>query len=161
MKRTLFVYILLGITLSALTACSKVVLVDQIYDTIHFEVVNAAGVDMLAPSNPNNILDKISIEFEGTTYYCEYQTKMTTPVWYGLKLSPRPYNETGLYHLMFGEFSPSAESPTRSFLIDFGDGSEKCKVEFSIEKKGGSTTREFYFNGKKSETARFRHTITE
>ena len=163
MKKTLIFF---SMILVFLAGCKKqeTRIIDYYPINIGFQVVDANGNDMLDPSNSNNILGDVQIQYNGTAYSCKVPSKAYMESFNGLTLSNEKYGSPALYVMNLGEFSPIGDYRNKTFCIDFGDGTGTHTVEFTFyvsKKNAMNVIHEFKFNGETNTTNMpiFKYTI--
>lgn len=97
---------------------------DMIWDfpcwSINFEP-GIAGEMIFDPTYNGNILDKLTVEYKGTTYKAEPLSKVLPARFSGLFYQKDPVS--GKNRLFFGEFSPSDDYHDERMIINWPDGS--------------------------------------
>ncbi len=143
-----------------LTACDIVNTdCDAIWDfapmEITFSVADAAGNDLLDPDSELNILDRITVRYNGEDYSIARDEATNTrayhPHWQGLYV--RHPEGDGCHLLSFGEFSPDfGDHRNDKLTIDWGDGTkDEITFDFYVtwKKCDPRVHRKFLVNGKK------------
>ena len=139
---------------------------DRIWDfakyDAEFVVKDADGRNLLDPATSGNILDnEIKVSYEGETYdLCigkencfihKHLTRDLPAFWYGLRICEecRKYHEEKSV-MMFGEFSPTDNHRSKTFTINWGDGSSD-EITFDLyitwKKNDPTVHKNIWLNG--------------
>ncbi len=161
MKKQLLYFLL--IPAMCLTACDINLIdpdCDKIWDftpmNITFSVSDDDGNDLLDPESELNILDRITVQYNGGEYSVgEFDgspnTRAYMPRWEGLYTRYSEYEGRWLLH--FGEFSPDfGDHHNDKMTIDWGNGTkDQISFDFYVTYKRCDPTvhRRFRVNGKK------------
>lgn len=171
--KNLLLYFLL-IPAMCLTACDIDLDLDRGCDAIWdftpmditFSVADAEGNDLLDPDSELNILDKITVRYNGKEYSVgeldgNPGTRAYMPHWEGLYT--RYSKREGCWLLYFGEFSPDFGNHRNDKLtIDWGNGTkDQILFDFYVtwKKCDPIVHRKFLVNGKKQIPFFFEKTI--
>lgn len=158
----LYLYFLLILVL-CLSACdpNRGKIMDYSPMDITFSVVDDAGNDLLDPESELNILDRITVRYNGEEYLVgeldgSPDTRAYKPHWEGLYTRYSEHNECWL--LLFGEFSPDfGDHHNDKLTVDWGDGTQdQITFDFYVR---SNVHRRFWVNGKKETPFFFKKTL--
>ncbi|GEM_PF-2898284 len=172
--RKLFLLLLAFLSLAVFPSCNLDnsddidpgdIIVDWTPVLIEISVKDKAGIDLLNPKNPDNVLD-CTATYQGKTYevstpLIETETTQANtralPVnWYGFCL--KKVNEEGIfYRLTFGEIDGAADLD-EDIVLSWPDG-RKTTIHYhcsdhKVTKSGISVDRYFLVDGKKQESSK-------